>query len=130
MKDAHEMADFLITDLINEFAVEYQDFASKSTLKKKKKSTLPGLKSSHNSIRQYLTGLTSYMLRQYGEEITRRFSLIKPLSFLKIHHEYDEDDEYIEEEEDDDINLPIVPQTLYYEYEQIYEAEHFIIPES
>lgn len=45
------MADFLIMDLINEFATEYQDFASKSTLKKKKKSTLPGLKSSQNSIR-------------------------------------------------------------------------------
>ena len=126
------MADFLIMDLINEFATEYQDFGNKSTLKKKKKksSILPGLKSSQNSIRQYLTGLTSYMLRQYGEEITRRFSLIKPLSFLKIHHQYDEDDEYIEEEEDNDINLPVVPQNLYYDYEQIYEAEHFIILES
>lgn len=118
------MAEGVICQLLDEFCQEYQGFATKSTLKKKKKSTLPGLRSSQNSIRQYLTGLTGYMLEQHSPEIVRRFALIKPLSFLKIHHEYDEDDEYYEEEEeeDEDINLPIVPQTLYYEYQQKYEA--------
>lgn len=68
------------------------------------------------------------MFSSYGDEVVRRFSLINPLSFLKIHHEYDEDDDYIEEE-DEDLNLPIIPQTLYYDYQQIYEDEHFMIPE-
>ena len=114
--------------LLNEFCDEYHGFASKSTLKKKKKNILPGIRSSQNSIRGYLKGLTSYMFSSYGDEVVRRFSLINPLSFLKIHHEYDEDDDYIEEE-DEDLNLPIIPQTLYYDYQQIYEDEHFMIPE-
>ncbi len=28
------------------------------------------------------------------------------------------------------MNLPIVPNTLFYEYQQVYEAEKFVIPES
>ena len=51
---------------MNEFGEEYHEFATKSTLKKKKKSTLPGLRSSQNSIKEYLTGMTNYMMKEYG----------------------------------------------------------------
>jgi len=30
-------------------------------------------------------------MKKYDTEVIRRFRLINPLSFLKIHHEYDED---------------------------------------
>jgi len=33
------------------------------------------------------------MLDTYEKEVTRRYSLINPLSFLKIHHEYEDEDD-------------------------------------
>ena len=36
------------------------------------------------------------MFEHYGDQVVKRFSLINPLSFLKIHHEYDDDEDYIE----------------------------------
>lgn len=113
------MSEGVINLLINEFCEEFHGFTSRSILKKKKKSCLPGLKSTEKTIREYLQGLITYMMDHYETEVVRRFSLINPISFLKIHHEYDEDDDYFEEEEDE-MNLPIVPNTLFYEYQQIY----------
>ena len=46
LKQLNLMAEGVIFNLLDEFCQEYQAFATKSTLKKKKKSTLPGLRSS------------------------------------------------------------------------------------
>jgi hypothetical protein len=51
---------------------------------------MPGLQVTVAKIREYLSGLTSYMLDNYGVEVVRRFSLANPSSILKIHHEYDD----------------------------------------
>lgn len=76
--------------LLNEFSEEFYSFTSRSILRKKKKARLPGLKVNSFSIRQYLAGLSQYMMQNYDNEVIRRFCLVKPLSFLKIHHEYDD----------------------------------------
>jgi hypothetical protein len=55
---------------------------------------MPGLSMSCNNIREYLFGLTNYMLDNYDVEIIRRFCNVNPLSILKIHHEYDDYEEY------------------------------------
>jgi hypothetical protein len=126
LKNLQLLSENIIFVLLNEFAEEFHSFTSRTVLKKKKKVRLPGLKVSSDSIREYLTGLTDYMLVTYEKEVVRRFRLISPLSFLKIHHEYDEDEEMLEEE-DEEINMPIVPNSLFYEYQLIYEASKFVV---
>jgi hypothetical protein len=59
-------------------------------LKRKKKGEMPGLKVTEANIREYFNGLISYMLEKYDTEIIRRFCLVNPSSFLKLHHEYED----------------------------------------
>lgn len=127
VKNLQLLSENIIFVLLDEFAEEFHSFTSRSVLKKKKKVRLPGLKVSSDSIREYLSGLTDYMLATYEQEVVRRFRLISPLSFLKIHHEYEEDEEALEE--DEEINMPIVPNSLFYEYQLIYEASKFVVAE-
>jgi hypothetical protein len=84
------VSEDIVYVILNEFAEEFFRFTSQTVLKKKKKSRLPGLRVTADSIREYLTGLSGYMMQTYECEVTRRYSLINPLSFLKIHHEYDD----------------------------------------
>lgn len=60
---------------------------------------MPGLEINAAKIRQYLTGLTSHMLNNYVEDVVHRFCLVNPSSILKIHHDYEDEEDYIEEEE-------------------------------
>lgn len=54
------------------------------------------------------------MVSEYESEVIRRFCMVKPLCLLKIHHEYDDDDEYEDDADDEDYNMPIVPNSVFY----------------
>jgi hypothetical protein len=58
---------------------------------------MPGLYITKAKIHEYLAGLSTYMLDNYGNEVISRFRSVNPLSILKIHHDYDEEEDYNED---------------------------------
>ena len=127
LKQLSLVSEGIIFLLLAEFSEEYHSFKAKSVMKKKK--WMPGLKVSERTIREYLAGLTHYMVSEYESEVIRRLCLAQPRCFLKVHHEYDEDDDYQDDEDEDDYNMPIVPNSVFYEYQLIYEGAVFRISE-
>lgn len=61
--------------------------------------------------------------------MVRRLCMAKPQCFLRVHHEYDEEEDCPEDEEDEEYNMPIVPNSVFYEYQLIYEGSLFRIEE-
>ena len=131
LKSLNMVAESVIFALLNEFSEEFHDFTGRTVLKKKKRSRLPGLQVSTTSIRKFLTGMSAFMMDNYEEEVVRRFYLSEPKSYLKLYDEEDDEcwSDEEEEEEEDEINVPVVPGALFYEYQLKYEAEEFKIPE-
>lgn len=93
LKQLSLVSEGIIFMLLSEFSEEFHAFKAKS-IPKQKKNRMPGLKVTERTIREYLSGLTHYMISEYESEVIRRICMTKPQCFLKVHHEYDEDEDY------------------------------------
>lgn len=81
-------------------------------MQKKKKNRLPGIAITEESAHTYLVGIVNLLFAQNSKELVNKFGRMNSLSFLKLQHSYD-DDSYFEEKEDE-LDLPIVPNSIFY----------------